>query len=104
MDKKRRPDAGQGVEEEGNYVHQYQLEPGLEPMDKEGRPDAGQGNAEECNYVHQPQRKPGPEPMNKEAEEVMAREDLGSGPTLKQTEEAYFRNMINSIVYKLCVF
>jgi hypothetical protein len=51
MDEEGRPNAGQGEEEEGNYFHQPQLEPGLEPMDEEGRPDAGQGEVEEGNYV-----------------------------------------------------
>jgi hypothetical protein len=33
----RRPDAGQGAQEEGNYVHQPQLEPGSGPMGKKER-------------------------------------------------------------------
>ena len=73
-----------------------------EPMHEEGRPDAGQGAEEERNYFHQPQPEPGPEPMNEEAQEAMAREDVGSRPTLEQTEEAYVRNRNNRIVYIVC--
>ena len=40
--------------------------------------------------------------MNEEAQEAMAREDVGSRPTLEQTEEAYVRNRNNRIVYSLC--
>jgi hypothetical protein len=64
MDKEERLDVGQGAKEEGNYVHQPQPEPGLEPMDKEKRPDAGQGEAKKGNYVHQHQPKHGLEPIN----------------------------------------
>jgi hypothetical protein len=64
----------------------------------EGRPDAGQGEAQKGNYVQYYQGWQAREPMNEEVEEVMARER----PTLEQREEAYIRNMNNSIVHRLC--
>jgi hypothetical protein len=93
-----RPNAGQGAQEESNYVHQPQLEPRPGPMGKEGRLDAGQGEAHEGNYVQYYQGWQAQEPMNEEADEVMARE----GPTLEQREEAYIRNKNNSIIHRLC--
>jgi hypothetical protein len=57
-------------------------------MDEEGRLDVGQSAEEEGNYVHQPQPKPALELMNEKAEEIMAKEDLESVPTLEQTQKA----------------
>jgi hypothetical protein len=47
---------------------------------KEGWPATSQGKEEERDYVYQPQTRPGPEPMHDQVEEVMAGEDIGSGP------------------------
>jgi hypothetical protein len=40
--------------------------------------------------------------MDEEAQEVMAEEDLRSGPTWEQKEKANVRNKNNSMVHKLC--